>query len=67
MRLLIRSLQRLLILGLGILTVWLIVFVIFAWAVLGETLRWNYAVSLLFLGFAVFFAFGFNQAAPPAA
>jgi len=45
----------------------LIVFVIFAWAVLGETLRWNYAVSLLFLGFAVFFAFGFNQAAPPAA
>ena len=45
----------------------LAVFVGFAWLVLGERLRWNYAVSLLFLGLAVFFAFGFTKAAPPAA
>jgi uncharacterized protein (DUF486 family) len=45
----------------------LVVFVGFAWIVLGEKLRWNYAVSLLFLALAVFFAFGFNKVAPPAA
>jgi len=43
----------------------LIVFVIFAWLVLGEKLRWNYAISLLFIALAVFFAFGFNKATPP--
>jgi uncharacterized protein len=35
----------------------LIVFVIFAYAYLGETLRWNYFVSFLFLAAAVTFAF----------
>ena len=43
----------------------LIVFVGFAWLVLGERLRWNYAVSLVFLGLAAFFAFGVNRPAPP--
>lgn len=42
----------------------LTVFVAFAWLVLGEKLRWNYAVSLLFIALAVFFAFGFNKPAP---
>ncbi len=37
------------------------VFVIFAWLVLGEKLRWNYAVSLFCLGLAVWFAFGFGR------
>jgi uncharacterized protein (DUF486 family) len=41
----------------------LLVFVGFAWAVLGERLRWNYAVSLACLALAVFFAFGFNRPA----
>jgi len=41
----------------------LAVFVVFAWFVLGERLRWNYAVSLGFLALAVWFAFGFK---PPA-
>jgi uncharacterized protein (DUF486 family) len=45
----------------------LVVFVAFAWLVLGEKLRWNYAVSLLFIALAVFFAFGFRKAVPPAA
>ena len=45
----------------------LVVFVIFAWLVLGEKLRWNYAASLLFLALAVFFAFGVNRPAAPAA
>jgi uncharacterized protein len=45
----------------------LVVFVAFAWLVLGEKLRWNYAVSLLFIALAVFFAFGFNKPAGPAA
>ena len=45
----------------------LVVFVIFAWLVLGEKLRWNYAVSLLCLALAVFFAFGVNKPATPAA
>ncbi len=44
----------------------LVVFVGFAWVVLGEKLRWNYAVSLLFILLAVFFAFGFNRSAPAA-
>jgi uncharacterized protein (DUF486 family) len=41
----------------------LLVFVVFAAVVLGEKLRWNYAVSLLFLALAVFFAFAFNKPA----
>jgi uncharacterized protein len=40
----------------------LAVFVVFAWLVLGEKLRWNYAVSLVCLGLAVWFAFGFGRA-----
>ena len=44
----------------------LVVFVAFAWFVLGEKLRWNYAVSLLFIALAVFFAFGINKPALPA-
>lgn len=46
-------------------TVTLVVFVGFAWLVLGERLRWNYAVSLLFIALAVYFAFGFNRTVPP--
>ena len=38
----------------------LVVFVGFAWAVLGEKLKWNYALSLACLALAVFFAFGFG-------
>ena len=45
----------------------LVVFVGFAWAVLGESLRWNYAVSLLCIALAVFFAFGFGKPAGVAA
>lgn len=45
----------------------LLVFVGFAWLVLGEKLKWNYAVSLVFLGLAVYFAFGFGKPAAPAA
>jgi uncharacterized protein len=45
----------------------LVVFVGFAWLVLGEKLRWNYAVSLFFIALAVFFAFGFNKTGAPAA
>jgi uncharacterized protein (DUF486 family) len=41
----------------------LVVFVGFAWLVLGEKLKWNYAVSLVFLGLAVYFAFGFGKPA----
>ena len=44
----------------------LIVFVGFAWLGLGEILRWNYAVSLLFILLAVVFAFGCNRPAPAA-
>lgn len=40
----------------------LVVFVAFAWLVLGERLRWNYAVSLALIAAAVFFAFGFERA-----
>ena len=39
----------------------LLVFVVFAAVVLGEKLRWNYAVSLVFLALAVFFAFAFHK------
>ena len=35
----------------------LCVFVVFAWVYLGETFKWNYAVSFLFLVGAVTFAF----------
>jgi hypothetical protein len=45
----------------------LVVFVGFAWVVLGEKLKWNYAVSLLFLAGAVFFAFGVNKTPVPPA
>jgi uncharacterized protein (DUF486 family) len=45
----------------------LVVFVGFASLVLDEKLRWNYAVSLLLLALAVFFAFGVNRPAGPAA
>jgi len=45
----------------------LVVFVAFAWLVLGEKLRWNYAVSLVCLALAVYFAFGYHPPARPAA
>ncbi len=32
------------------------VFIVFAWLVLGERLRWNYAVSFAFMAAAVYFA-----------
>ena len=38
-----------------------------AWLVLGEKLKWNYAVSLLCIGLAVYFAFGVNRTPAPAA
>jgi uncharacterized protein (DUF486 family) len=38
----------------------LIVFVVFARLVLGETMRWNHAVSFVFLAGAAFFAFAFK-------
>jgi len=41
----------------------LAVFVAFAWVVLGEKIKWNYAVSLACLALAVFFAFGVNRPA----
>lgn len=44
----------------------LVVFVGFAWAVLGEKLKWNYAVSLVLLAAAVYFAFGFGRTPTPA-
>jgi len=44
----------------------LVVFVGFASLVLGEKLKWNYAISLLCLAFAVFFAFGVNRPPLPA-
>ena len=43
------------------------VFVGFAWLVLGEKLKWNYALSLVCLALAAWFAFGFNRPATPAA
>lgn len=45
----------------------LAVFVGFAWAVLGEKLKWNYAVSLALILLAVWFAFGVNRPAAPGA
>ncbi|MBI2813508.1 MAG: DMT family protein [Opitutae bacterium] len=45
----------------------LVVFAGFAWLVLGEKLRWNYAVSLGLIALAVWFAFGVNRPAAPAA
>ena len=45
----------------------LVVFVGFAWLVLGEKLKWNYAVSLGLIALAVFFAFGVNRPAASAA
>jgi uncharacterized protein len=45
----------------------LVVFVGFAWLVLDEKLKWNYALSLVCLGLAVYFAFGINRPAVPAA
>jgi uncharacterized protein (DUF486 family) len=33
------------------------VFIVFAWLYLGESFRWNYAVSFLFILVAVWFAF----------
>ena len=44
----------------------LAVFVVFAWLVLDEKLKWNYALSLVCLALAVYFAFGFNRTVPPA-
>ena len=38
---------------------------VFAWAVLGEKLKWNYAVSLLCLAAAVYFAFGVGRTPAP--
>lgn len=40
----------------------LLVFVGFAWLVLGEKLRWNYAVSFAFILGAVYFAVAFKPA-----
>jgi uncharacterized protein (DUF486 family) len=41
-----------------VITLW--VFVVFAWSYLGESVKWNHAVSFLFLLGAV--AFAFNRA-----
>jgi len=45
----------------------LVVFVGFAWFVLGEKLKWNYALSLACLALAVWFAFGVNKTPVPGA
>ena len=42
----------------------LTVFVAFAWLVLGEKLRWNYAVSFALIVLAVWFATGFKPSQP---
>lgn len=42
----------------------LVVFVAFAWLVLGERLTWNYAVSLGMILGAVYFATAFKPGAP---
>lgn len=44
----------------------LVVLVGFASLVLGEKLRWNYAVSLFFMALAAYFAFAFNKPAATA-
>ena len=41
----------------------LAVFVVFAWLVLGERLRWNYAVSFALVLLAVYFATAFRPGA----
>jgi uncharacterized protein len=41
----------------------LVVFVVFAWLVLGEKLTWNYAVSFLLILLAVYFATAFKPSA----
>ena len=43
----------------------LVVFVAFAWLVLGEKLTWNYAVSFAFILLAVYFAVAFKPAGNP--
>ena len=40
----------------------LLVFVVFAKLVLGESMRWNYMVSFIFLAVAAWFAFAFKSA-----
>ncbi len=39
----------------------LLVFVGFAWVVLGEKLRWNHAVSMALIALAAWFAFGVGR------
>jgi len=39
----------------------LCVFVVFAWLVLGEKLRWNYAISFACILLAVYFATAFKK------
>jgi len=43
----------------------LVVFVAFAWLVLGERLRWNYAVSFGLILLAAWFAYGIKPGAGP--
>lgn len=43
----------------------LLVFVVFAWIVLGEKLTWNYAVSFALILGAVYFAVAFKPGAAP--
>jgi len=45
----------------------LLVFVAFAWVVLGEKLTWNYAVSFALILGAVYFAVAFKPVSAPAA
>jgi uncharacterized protein len=45
----------------------LLVFVGFAWLVLGEKLAWNYAVSFVLILGAVYFAVAFKPVVPPPA
>jgi uncharacterized protein (DUF486 family) len=44
----------------------LIVFVVFAWLVLGEKIRWNHGVAFLLLAGAAYFAFAFGGNDRPA-
>jgi uncharacterized protein (DUF486 family) len=41
----------------------LCVFIVFAWLVLGERLRWNYALSFACMALAVYFAVAFKPSA----
>ena len=45
----------------------LAVFVVFAWLVLGERLRWNHAVSFALILLAVYFAVAIKPGGPPTA